>query len=58
MAAAEDGAGGDLTLSVFTSNPGARRLYERLGFTVTRERDTTFHGHAYPVWAMRKTRRP
>lgn len=58
MAAAEDGASGDLTLSVFTSNPGARRLYERLGFTFTGERDTTFHGRAYPVWAMRKARRP
>lgn len=56
MAAVESEAAGDLTLSVFTVNPGARRLYERLGFVVTTERDIDFYGRPYRVWAMRKAR--
>lgn len=45
---------GELTLSVFTVNPGARRLYERLGFEVEGVAQTTFHGAVAEVWRMRR----
>lgn len=47
---------GDLTLSVFTINPRARALYERLGFTLDSEGATTFHGATKAVWRMRLSR--
>lgn len=47
---------GDLTLSVFTVNPRARALYERLGFTVESEGSTPFHGASKAVWRMKKAR--
>lgn len=43
------------TLSVFTTNPRARTLYERHGFKVTETRTVHFHGHPKPVWLMRQT---
>ena len=57
MRRAEEMAPGELTLSVFTVNTGARRLYERLGFAVEGVAQTTFHGSVAEVWRMRKNRR-
>lgn len=54
MAEAERRAVGDLTLSVFTSNPDARRLYERLGFEVEGVKMVPFAGSSAEVWIMRK----
>lgn len=56
MAEAERRLSGDLTLLVFTRNPGARRLYERLGFQVEGTRIVPFAGSEAEVWVMRKTR--
>ena len=56
MGAAEETAPGDITLSVFTCNPAARRLYERLGFHFEGLSQTMFHGLAVDVWRMRKPR--
>lgn len=57
MAAAEVSVGqGDLTLAVFTVNPDARRLYERLGFVVESTGVTMFAGGKAEVWRMRKRR--
>lgn len=56
MRAAEEIVPGDITLSVFTSNPAARRLYERLGFRFDGLARTMFHGLAVDVWRMRKPR--
>lgn len=56
MRAAEETVPGDLTLSVFTSNPAARRLYERLGYRFEGVSQTTFHGFVADVWKMRKAR--
>ncbi len=56
MRAAEETVPGDITLSVFTTNPAARRLYERLGFRFDGLSRTTFHGLAVDVWKMRKPR--
>lgn len=56
LKAAEDWVLGDLTLSVFTLNPGARRLYERLGYAVEALVQTPFHGAVAEVWRMRKRR--
>lgn len=56
MRAAEETVPGDLTLSVFTSNPAARRLYERLGFHFEGLSQTMFHGLVADVWRMRKAR--
>ena len=56
MAAAEAAVEGDLTLSVFTVNPGARRLYERLGFVVEGTGPVAFAGGQRDVWRMRKSR--
>lgn len=47
---------GDLTLSVFTVNPRARKLYERLGFHVVSEAPVPFRGTWQTVWRMRKER--
>jgi phosphoglycolate phosphatase len=47
---------GDLTLSVFTVNPRARRLYERLGYGVESTALIPFAGQAAEVWRMRKRR--
>jgi len=58
MAEAERRAAGDLTLSVFTLNPDARRLYERLGFVVEGVRTVPFAGSSAEVWVMRKQRQP
>jgi len=58
MAEAERRAAGDLTLSVFTVNPDARRLYERLGFVVEGVRTVPFAGSSAEVWVMRKQRQP
>ncbi len=54
MAEAERRAAGDLTLSVFTLNPDARRLYERLGFEVEGVKTMPFAGSSAEVWIMRK----
>jgi GNAT superfamily N-acetyltransferase len=57
MAAAEEALGaGDLTLAVFTVNPDARRLYERLGFVVESIGAATLSGGEAEVWRMRKRR--
>jgi len=56
MAAAEAAVEGDLTLSVFTVNPDARRLYERLGFVVEGTGPVAFAGASHDVWRMRKSR--
>jgi phosphoglycolate phosphatase len=56
MRAAEETIPGDLTLSVFTSNPAARRFYERLGYRFDGVSQTMFHGLATDVWRMRKAR--
>lgn len=56
LAAAERTCPGDVTLSVFTVNPDARRLYERLGYEVTGTRLVTVAGQAAEVWSMRKLR--
>lgn len=56
MAEAERRSAGDLTLTVFTSNPGARRLYERLGFEVQGLKRVPFAGSSAGVWMMRKPR--
>lgn len=47
---------GDLTLSVFTLNPDARRLYERLGFRIEGVKTVPFAGSSAEVWIMRKPR--
>ena len=47
---------GDLTLSVFTVNPRARKLYERLGFRLVSEGPVAFRGTSKTVWRMRKVR--
>lgn len=47
---------GDLTLSVFTVNPRARALYERLGFQVISQGDVPFRGTSKRAWRMRKVR--
>lgn len=47
---------GDLTLSVFTLNPDARRLYERLGFRIEGVKTVPFAGSSAEVWIMRKSR--
>jgi ribosomal protein S18 acetylase RimI-like enzyme len=47
---------GDITLSCFTVNSNARRLYERLGFVVEREENISFGGSEILVWKMRKLR--
>jgi ribosomal protein S18 acetylase RimI-like enzyme len=47
---------GELTLSVFTLNPDARRLYERLGFRVEGVKMVPFAGSSAEVWIMRKPR--
>lgn len=52
----EQNTSGDLTLSVFTVNPRARRLYERLGFKVESDGTVVFHGILKSVWRMRKPR--
>lgn len=57
LAQAEARIVGDVTLSVFTVNPDARRLYERLGYRVEAEEVASFGGSIEPVWRMRKTRR-
>lgn len=57
IAEAERRAAGDLTLSVFTLNPDARRLYERLGFQVEEVRTVPYAGFSAAVWVMRKPRR-
>lgn len=44
--------GPPLTLSCFTVNPGARRLYERLGFAVTGEDVIPFNGRDARIWRM------
>ncbi|NBJ09318.1 GNAT family N-acetyltransferase [Microvirga arsenatis] len=54
MAEAERWAVGDLTLSVFTLNPDARRLYERLGFEVEGVKMVPFASSSAEVWIMRK----
>lgn len=46
-------ATGDLTLSVFTVNPAARRLYERHGFEVEELRTIDFAGGKAEIWRMR-----
>ena len=56
MAEAERRAAGDLTLSVFTLNPDARRLYERLGFRVEGVKTVPFAGSSAEVWIMGKRR--
>ncbi len=45
---------GDLTLAVFTVNPDARRLYERLGFVLESTGLAAFAGGHAEVWRMRK----
>jgi ribosomal protein S18 acetylase RimI-like enzyme len=57
IAEAERRAAGDLTLSVFTLNPDARRLYERLGFQVEEVRTVPYAGSSAAVWVMHKPRR-
>ncbi|MDF1587405.1 GNAT family N-acetyltransferase [Marinimicrococcus flavescens] len=52
------GATSDLTLSVFTVNPAARRLYERHGFAVEELRTIDFAGGKADVWRMRWRRQP
>ena len=47
---------GDLTLSVFTSNPRALALYSRLGFFMEGEGVTDFAGTRQAVWRLRKAR--
>jgi ribosomal protein S18 acetylase RimI-like enzyme len=44
---------GPVTLNVSTENTPARRLYERLGFTVEREFIGDFKGHPCPVSRLR-----
>ncbi len=56
MAAAEERVEGDLTLSVFTVNPDARRFYERLGFVLEGTSFTDFAGGRHELWRMRKPR--
>ena len=56
MRAAEETVPGDITLSVFTSNPAARRFYERLGYRFEGVSQTMFHGLAADVWKMRRAR--
>jgi RimJ/RimL family protein N-acetyltransferase len=56
MAEAERRATGDLTLSLFTLNPDARRLYERLGFQAEGVRTVPFAGSSAEIWVMRKPR--
>lgn len=56
MAEAERRIEGDLTLSVFTVNPDARRLYERLGFVHESTGPVAFAGGEAEVWRMRKRR--
>ncbi len=56
MTSAERTAPGDLTLSVFTINPRARRFYERLGYCVEAASQILFHGIETDVWRMRKVR--
>jgi len=56
MAEAARRVSGDLTLSVFTVNPDARRLYERLGFQVEGVRTVPFAGSSAEVWIMRRAR--
>lgn len=56
LAEAEARIVGDVTLSVFTVNPDARRLYERLGYRVEEDGVASFGGSLEPVWRMRKTR--
>lgn len=56
MIEAERRIEGDLTLSVFTVNPDARRLYERLGFVLEGTGLTAFAGGQTEVWRMRKRR--
>nr|WP_255500773.1 GNAT family N-acetyltransferase [Caulobacter sp. 17J80-11] len=58
LAAAEARVAGDVTLSVFTVNPDARRLYERLGYVVEGRREISFAGAPAEVWRMRKLRTP
>lgn len=48
----EAAAPGPLTLTVFVDNPGARRLYERLGFSVLEEGRQAFRGEIFPVLRM------
>ncbi|HYG27585.1 MAG TPA: GNAT family N-acetyltransferase [Caulobacteraceae bacterium] len=57
LARAEAAVGGDVTLSVFTVNPRARRLYERLGYEVEGVARIDFYGAATEVWRMRKRAR-
>lgn len=47
---------GDLTLSVFTVNPRARRLYERLGYRIEGTACVAFAGTQVEVWRLRKRR--
>lgn len=56
IAEAERRAAGDLTLSVFISNPDARRLYERLGFELRGLKVVPFAGSSAEVWIMCKPR--
>ena len=56
LAEAEARIVGDVTLSVFTVNSAARRLYERLGYRVEEDGVASFGGSLEPVWRMRKTR--
>jgi ribosomal protein S18 acetylase RimI-like enzyme len=56
MVEAERQAAGDLTLSVFTVNTDARRLYERLGFQAEGVKTVPFAGSSAEVWIMRKPR--
>ncbi|MCT8997544.1 GNAT family N-acetyltransferase [Chelativorans intermedius] len=44
--------GRPLTLACFKVNEGARRLYERYGFTVESEREIMFAGRPVLVWNM------
>jgi GNAT superfamily N-acetyltransferase len=56
MTEAERRVTGDLTLSVFTLNPDALRLNERLGFQAERVGKVPFAGSGAEVWVIRKPR--
>ena len=56
LQAAEATVNGEVTLSVFHSNPRARALYERLGYTVLADAEISFHGRDQKVWRMAKPR--
>jgi GNAT superfamily N-acetyltransferase len=47
---------GPVTLRCLTANGRARSLYERCGFTVAREDEVWYHGHALAAWFMVKAR--